>query len=157
MLKVTSHQGPCGQRTLFSLSHSEVVNIMLTRFRYVPILPNMEDTIDYTHSAAVLFENVRDLLASGDPRTRIRAAAWFAQGVGLLEQRVVSEAHQSGLSWAQIGDVYGVSRQAVHRRFSDTTYLTSESFDELLDDLASEPEAVPSLSRAAARARRNAS
>lgn len=113
----------------------------------------MEDTIDYTHDAAVLLENVSDLLASKDPSVRVRAAAWLAEGVELLERRIVAEAHESGLTWAQIGGVYGVSRQAVHRRFSDSTFLSDDSFDELLEDLTSEPDVVPSLRRAATRAR----
>lgn len=113
----------------------------------------MEDTINYPHDADVLLQNVRDLLVSKDPAVRVRAAAWLAEGVDLLERRIVAEAHEAGLTWAQIGGVYGVSRQAVHRRFSDSTYLTDDGFDELLDDLASEPEVVPSLRRAASRAR----
>ena len=44
------------------------------------------------------------------------------------------EAQTSGLTWAQIGEVYGVSRQAAHRRFSDETVVPSDFFDQLLEE-----------------------
>ncbi|MDX1620457.1 MAG: hypothetical protein R3320_05670 [Nitriliruptorales bacterium] len=113
----------------------------------------MATTPDHSHAAELLMKQVSDLLDSTDPRTRVRAVHMLSAGVERLERHVVVDAQESGLSWAQIGDVYGVSRQAVHRRFADSSYVSSHAFDDLLDELESEPEAVPALERATARAR----
>lgn len=98
-----------------------------------------------------LITNVSDLLDSADPRTRVRAMSHLAAGVEELEKRVVHDAHESGLTWEQIGKVYGVSRQAVHRRFAETV-VPAEFFDELLAALDEPGEVVDTLARAAKRA-----
>lgn len=58
------------------------------------------------------------LLAHPAPMIRVMAVRLLMHGVHALEHRVVLDAHGSGLTWAEIGDEYGVSRQAVHRRFA---------------------------------------
>lgn len=98
-----------------------------------------------------LVKNVSDLLDSADPRTRVRAMSHLAAGVEELEKRVVHEAHESGMTWNQIGNVYGVSRQAVHRRFAETV-VPAEFFDELLAALDEPDEVVDTLARAAKQA-----
>lgn len=50
--------------------------------------------------------------------------------------------------------MYGVSRQAAHRRFSDATVVPADYFDELLKDLDDKPEVVPALAQAATRLER---
>lgn len=108
----------------------------------------------YTTIADALLANVRDLLDSPDARTRVRAVHHLVVGVEALEHRVLLEAQSSGLTWAQIGEVYGVSRQAVHRRFSDETVVPTDFFDQLLEDTGDDAEGVPTLAVAASRARR---
>ena len=45
------------------------------------------------------------------------------------------DAQAAGMTWAEIGGVYGVSRQAAHRRFSDDTVVPADFFDALLRNL----------------------
>ncbi len=101
-----------------------------------------------------LLTNIRDLLGSSDPKTRVRAIHHLVAGVDTLERQVLLDAQSAGLTWAQIGEVYGVSRQAAHRRFSDETVVPSEFFDQLLEDLAEDVEVAPALATAAERVRR---
>lgn len=98
-----------------------------------------------------LVANVSDLLDSADQRARVAAVNHLATGIEQLERRVVLEAHDSGMTWGQIGKVYGVSRQAVHRRFAETV-VPEEGFDELLASLDEPGEVVDALARAAKRA-----
>jgi len=104
------------------------------------------------HDLDVLMTNVRDLLDSPDAGTRVRAVHSLAVGLGMLERRVLNDAHASGTTWAEIGRVYGVSRQAVHRRFAETV-APAEFFDELLAALDEPPEVVSTLAHAGKRAR----
>lgn len=98
-----------------------------------------------------LVTNVSDLLDSTDQHARVAAVNHLAAGIEQLEKRVVHEAHESGMTWDQIGKVYGVSRQAVHRRFAETV-VPEEFFDELLASLDEPAEVVDTLARAAKRA-----
>lgn len=109
---------------------------------------------EFATVADTLLTNIRDLLDSPDPKTRVRAIHHLAAGVDALERQVLLDAQSAGLTWAQIGEVYGVSRQAAHRRFSDETVVPSDFFDQLLEDLDEDVEAVPALARAAQRVRR---
>lgn len=106
--------------------------------------------------ADTLFANIRDLLNSSDAKTRVRAIRHLAAGFEALERQVLLDAQSSGLTWAQIGEVYGVSRQAAHRRFSDQTVAPSDFFDRLLADLGEDREVVPALAESAKRIRRSA-
>ena len=108
---------------------------------------------DFAHVADTLLTNVRDLLDSPNARDRVRAIHALAAGVEALERRVLLDAQAAGMTWAEIGGVYGVSRQAAHRRFSDDTVVPADYFDALLKDLDEQGEVVPSLARAAKRAR----
>jgi hypothetical protein len=116
------------------------------------------DTRSLTFSAIAdaLVAKARDLLDSPDANTRVRAVQHLAAGVEALERQVLLDAQSSGLTWAHIGEIYGVSRQAVHRRFSDETVVPSDFFDQLLQDVDDDAEAVPTLASAAKRARRTA-
>ncbi|MCB1004764.1 MAG: hypothetical protein KDB35_11340 [Acidimicrobiales bacterium] len=108
---------------------------------------------EFAAVADTLLTNIRDLLDSPDPKTRVRAIHHLAAGVDTLERQVLLEAQTSGLTWAQIGEVYGVSRQAAHRRFSDETVVPSDFFDQLLEDLGEDADVAPALTRAAERVR----
>lgn len=98
-----------------------------------------------------LVTNVSDLLDSTDQHARVAAVNHLTAGIEQLEKRVVHEAHESGMTWDQIGKVYGVSRQAVHRRFAETV-VPAEFFDELLASLDEPAVVVDTLTRAARRA-----
>jgi hypothetical protein len=106
---------------------------------------------NFAHVVDTLLTNVGDLLDSADARTRVRAIHALAAGVEALERQVLLEAQAAGLTWAQIGEVYGVSRQAAHRRFSDDTVVPADFFDALLNELDEPAEVVPTLARAAQR------
>lgn len=108
---------------------------------------------EFAHVIDTLRTNVRDLIDSPNARDRVRAVHHLAAGVEGLERRVLLDAQASGMSWAEIGDVYGVSRQAVHRRFADETLVPTDYFDTLQADLDADPEVVPALAQAAKRAR----
>ncbi len=109
---------------------------------------------EFAAVADALLTNVRDLLDSADPATRVRGVHHLAAGVEALERRVLLEAQESGLTWAQIGDIYGVSRQAAHRRFSDDTVVPADFFDQLMQDVDHDADVGPTLARAADRVRR---
>lgn len=108
---------------------------------------------EFAHVADTLLTNVRDLLESPNARDRVRAVRHLATGVQALERRVLLDAQAAGMTWAEIGSVYGVSRQAAHRRFSDETVVPADYFDALLKELDEDAEVVPALAQAAKRAR----
>lgn len=108
---------------------------------------------DFAHVVDTLLTNVRDLLDSENARDRVRAIHSLAAGVEALERQVLLDAQAAGMTWAEIGRVYGVSRQAAHRRFSDDTVVPADFFDALLKELDEPDEVVPALARAANRAR----
>jgi hypothetical protein len=85
--------------------------------------------------------------------TRWLGVHHLAAGVEALERRVLLDAQASGMTWAEIGDVYGVSRQAAHRKFSDETVVPADFFDTLVADLDADAEVIPTLAQAAKRAR----
>lgn len=60
---------------------------------------------------------------SGDPRAGIERA--LAEIVCAEERlrRAVRAAREAGLTWADVGDVLGVTRQAAHERFSGRSRL----------------------------------
>ncbi len=109
---------------------------------------------EFASTATTLLTNISDLLDSPDPKTRVRAIHHLAAGINTLERQVLADAQASGLTWAQIGEVYGVTRQAAHRRFSDETVVPTDYFEQLLEDLDTDGAIVPTLARAAQRARR---
>jgi hypothetical protein len=81
---------------------------------------------EFASVANTLLANISELLDSPDPSVRVRAIHHLAAGVNTLERQVLLDAQSAGLTWAQIGEVYGVSRQAAHRRFSDQTVVPSD-------------------------------
>jgi len=113
----------------------------------------MPEHTDFANVAETLLTNVRDLLDDPEARTRVRAIHSLSIGMRELERRVLQDSQKSGVTWAEIGRVYGVTRQAVHRRFSEETVVPSDFFDALLSDLQGEPEVVAALAQAAKRAR----
>ncbi|MFD5600974.1 hypothetical protein ACFWHR_13075 [Leucobacter sp. NPDC058333] len=53
-----------------------------------------------------------------DPRAGLRAVASLRTLADTLELRQVESALRSGLSWQQIADALGVTRQAVHKKYA---------------------------------------
>lgn len=113
---------------------------------------------DFAHVVDTLLTNARDLLDSPNARDRVRAVHHVAAGVEAVERQVLLDAQTSGMTWAEIGNVYGVSRQAAHRRFSDETVVPADYFDALLRDLDEEAggEIIPALAQAGKRLRHSA-
>src|SRR4051794_40762906 len=79
--------------------------------------------------AARLFGQTQNSLGSSDAVGRLHAMRILILGVEQLERHAVRDAQAAGLTWADIGEVYGVSRQAVHRRFADETVVPADFFD----------------------------
>ena len=111
----------------------------------------MRPELSLADEVDALVTNVRELLGSSDPRDRGRAVHHLATGAGLLERQVLHDAQASGMTWAEIGRIYGVSRQAVHRKFASDTVVPADFFDGLMKELDADPEVVPALARAAHR------
>lgn len=66
-------------------------------------------------SAAETVEVAADI---SDPRAGLRAVASLRVLTESLELRQVEAALRAGLSWQDIADGLGVTRQAVHRKYS---------------------------------------
>lgn len=52
-----------------------------------------------------------------DPRAALRAAAELRRASERMEARLVRRARNQGLSWAEVAQQLGVSKQAVHRKY----------------------------------------
>ena len=64
-------------------------------------------------------EEAKDLavqVASDDPEVGLRAVAALRQLLERLERIHVENARERGLSWQEIADGLGVTKQAVHKR-----------------------------------------
>jgi len=53
-----------------------------------------------------------------DPRAGLRAVSSLRVVADTLELKQVEAALRSGLSWQEIADALGVSRQAVHKKYA---------------------------------------
>ncbi|RZU60935.1 hypothetical protein [Zhihengliuella halotolerans] len=53
-----------------------------------------------------------------DPRTGLRAVASLRALADTLELRQVEAALRSGMSWQEVADALGVTRQAAHKKHS---------------------------------------
>ncbi|MFD1847003.1 hypothetical protein [Arthrobacter flavus] len=65
-----------------------------------------------------------------DPRAGLRAVASLRVLADALELRQVEAALRSGMNWQTIADALGVTRQAVHKKYSkrvDPSLLTIRS------------------------------
>lgn len=74
---------------------------------------------------------VADVAAdTSDPRGGLRAVAALRVLADSLELRQVEAALRSGMNWQTIADALGVTRQAVHKKYSkrvDPSLLTTRS------------------------------
>jgi hypothetical protein len=62
-------------------------------------------------------ERLTRLLADPDAVVGLRAVAALRRLVEVVERAQVARARASGMSWQQIADQLGVSRQAVHKKY----------------------------------------
>ncbi|WP_298251234.1 hypothetical protein [uncultured Arthrobacter sp.] len=65
-----------------------------------------------------------------DPRAGLRAVASLRVLADALELRQVEAALRSGMNWQMIADALGVTRQAVHKKYSkrvDPSLITTRS------------------------------
>lgn len=53
-----------------------------------------------------------------DPRTGLRAVASLRLLTESLELRQVEAALRTGMSWAEVAEALGVTRQAVHKKYA---------------------------------------
>lgn len=53
-----------------------------------------------------------------DPRAGLRAVASLRALADVLELRQVEAALRAGMSWLEVADALGVSRQAVHKKYA---------------------------------------
>lgn len=137
-------------------SSAKAVNKSLTTSRVNDILTTMTESLSGAVDALVT--NVRDLLDSSSPDVRLAALRHLAVGVDQLEKGVVAYTAKTNLmTWAEIGNVYEVSRQAVHRRFADATVLSPEGFEAFVAELEhdDDDEPVEALIKAAHQASLN--
>ena len=56
--------------------------------------------------------------SSADPRVGLRAASALRRLADSLERLQVVSARRQGWSWQEIANVLGVTRQAVHKKYS---------------------------------------
>ena len=66
-------------------------------------------------------DQTADLAASAsgaDPRVGLKAASALRRLAETLESAQVSSARSQGWSWQDIADVLGVTKQAVHQKYS---------------------------------------
>jgi hypothetical protein len=64
-----------------------------------------------------LLADVRHLLDSPNGQDRVRAVRHLSLGIWDLERKVVGSARDQAMTWAAIGEVYGISRQGAQQRF----------------------------------------
>lgn len=55
---------------------------------------------------------------TADPRTGLRAVASLRVLTESLELRQVEAALRAGMSWAEVAEALGVTRQAVHKKYA---------------------------------------
>ncbi|MFN8155952.1 MAG: helix-turn-helix domain-containing protein [Candidatus Nanopelagicales bacterium] len=63
-------------------------------------------------------QDLQEQAASPDPAVGLRAAAALRRLAEQLEATQVARARRAGWSWQDVATALGVSRQAVHKRYS---------------------------------------
>ena len=69
-----------------------------------------------SHDRAETNEVIQRAARSEDPATGLRAVARLRQITDAIELEQVEAALRSGMTWADIAECLGVSRQAAHKR-----------------------------------------
>ena len=63
---------------------------------------------------------VGELASCKDPKQRVALARVIGEAAADLERSTVTDAREAGLTWTQIGVIYGISKQAAQQRFRRT-------------------------------------
>ena len=66
---------------------------------------------------ARLAELVRSVASSGSPLDRAVAARLLAKAAERLSRAEVMAARDVGVTWAEVGEAFGISTQTAHERF----------------------------------------
>lgn len=64
------------------------------------------------------FEDLVRQLDSSDPRVGLRAAAALRRLIDRIEELHVRQARAQGLTWLEIGQEVGITKQAIHKRYA---------------------------------------
>lgn len=75
------------------------------------------------------------VVGGADPAGRLEALCELRRELDALESDLAAEAFRSGMSWREIGEAMGVSKQAAHRRHRDSVSRVAQ------DEDATEPTA----------------
>jgi hypothetical protein len=70
---------------------------------------------------------VLQVVAGADPATRLQALSTLRGELDSLEVELAAQAVRGGMSWREIGEALGVSKQAAHRRHSRSVELIEVS------------------------------
>ncbi|GLY31928.1 helix-turn-helix domain-containing protein [Kineosporia sp. NBRC 101731] len=76
--------------------------------------------------SAHLVDLARDAQAP-DPLSALSATAELARGLEQRQATLVCRARHDGVTWAQIAQALGVTKQAVHRRYGGDRLLGAHS------------------------------
>jgi hypothetical protein len=82
--------------------------------------PSVKESLTsvFPKKASAQLKKALDALDSAEgPRERLSAARRMRQVAEELESELVEEARSAGLRWADIGQLYGTSKQGVQQRF----------------------------------------
>lgn len=81
------------------------------------------DDVEIDLAADSALRSAVDELVRGDDDQRLEAAARLRQASEALVTELVAKARAEGATWADIGEVLGVSTQAAHQKYR---YLVSD-------------------------------
>lgn len=76
-----------------------------------------------------------DELTRGDREASLEAANRLRHAADALVTELVAEARDQGATWAEVGEVLGVSTQAAHQRYRWTSSETSSGRTDDIDDI----------------------
>ncbi len=80
-------------------------------------MTNSDQANSPAHMTAQARELVRDYVETSAGVETLRELAFTRRTVDQLTRIAVADARAGGLSWQEIGDALGITRQAAHERF----------------------------------------
>ena len=67
-----------------------------------------------------LAKKLSELAATKDARSRLVLAHEIQRAAVVLEQQSVADARDAGMTWTQIGALFGMTKQAAQQRFKSS-------------------------------------